>query len=61
MAVIALWTLAINRSASAAGADATKLANNHPTALAQLGPVVHADPTMTLTLTVVLGVHDQGV
>jgi subtilase family serine protease len=59
IAALAGWTLAISAIASAGGAGAAKLANNHPAELAQLGPVVHANPAMTLTITVVLGVHDQ--
>ena len=58
-AAIVGWTLAITAIASTGGAGAAKLVNNHPAELAQLGPVVRANPAMTLNITVVLGIHDQ--
>ena len=57
-AAIALCSLAIGRLALAASTGA-RIKGNHPTELARLGPVVHADPAMKLHLTVVLGIHDQ--
>jgi len=32
---------------------------NHPAAISQLRPAVHANPAMELHLTVVFGIHDQ--
>jgi subtilase family serine protease len=58
-AAIVGWTLAISAIASTGGAGAAKLVNNHPAEIAQLGPVVRANPAMTLNITVVLGIHDQ--
>jgi hypothetical protein len=43
----------------AAGPGKVSLKGNHPTELARLGPVVHADPAMEVHLTVMLGLHDQ--
>ena len=45
--------------ASAGGAAVVKLKGNHPTNLARLGPMVHADPRCGFHLTVVLAIHDQ--
>ena len=39
----------------AAGPGKVSLKGNHPTELARLGPVVHADPAMEVHLTVMLG------
>ncbi len=57
----AVLVCALAMDALAAGGSAGKVAlkGNHPTELARLGAVVHADPAMELHLTVVLGVHDQ--
>jgi len=40
-------------------AGVVKLTGNHPTELARLGPMMHADSAMMLHLTVVLGIHDR--
>ncbi len=59
-AVLAACALTIAGFALAAGNLAgIKLKGNHPSGLARLGPLVHADASMELPLTVVLGIRDQ--
>ena len=52
-------TLCATGRALAAGPGKVSLKGNHPTELARLGPVVHADPTMELHLTVMQNVFAQ--
>jgi subtilase family serine protease len=56
---IAVCALSLSGLGTAWSAGTVKIKGNHPTELARLGPVVHADPAMKLHLTVVLGIHDQ--
>src|ERR1700675_2987823 len=56
---MAFFVVIFGGRASAGSAAVVKLKGNHPSNLARLGPMVHADPAMRLHLTVVLAVHDQ--
>ncbi|HEV7987482.1 MAG TPA: protease pro-enzyme activation domain-containing protein, partial [Candidatus Binataceae bacterium] len=58
-AAVLVCALAMGVLAAGGSAGTVKLKGNHPSELARLGAVVHADPAMELHLTVVLGVHDQ--
>src|SRR5579863_9618998 len=58
-AAMALCAFGTVRLAAAGGPASVKIKGNHPSELANLGPVVHADPAMELHLTVVLGLHNQ--
>jgi subtilase family serine protease len=57
--VIAVCAFGTVRLAAAGDPGSIKIKGNHPTDLAHLGAVVHADPAMELHLTVVLGLHDK--
>jgi len=58
-AIMAACAFATEGLALTGSAGVVKLTGNHPTELARLGPMMHADSAMMLHLTVVLGIHDR--
>ena len=59
-AVMAVCFLTFARIAAAGSPPlGTQIKGNHPIELDHPGRTVHADPTMRLNLTIVLGIHDQ--